>query len=558
LNGNLKSDNTEFNITFKENNQLEFLPPIDADTRMKEILPSELSKYFFFDGERIEKMSKDITDGKSKEFGEAVRNLLGLSAFTSAIKHLNPRSKYGVIGSYDHAFDSSANAEILRFSSKINKLRKDIIDIDNRIEEIQKQLPSAREQIDNYKKRIEKSKGSKQFILDREELVQQVKKAENLKTPTYNSILSIFNDRAAAHFSRPLIKNVLKKLSEDNKLDKGIPSINSKTIEFLLNRKSCICGTDFVIGDEIYTELNRLLDFIPPKSLGTIIDQFIQEAARRSQGTTNLFNEVSDLLSVAKGLQDEIDSKLSNIQKIEERLLDQEDVAALQRELMRYEKMVKDFEFEKDQKLKSKGAIDTDISRLEAQRSQLTLRDKKNRKIEIYKAYAVEIYKQLTEIYKDKESETRLELEKTINQIFKEIFDGNLSLSIDERYNVTINVTDDDIVNKDVEGSTSQTISVIFAFITGIIKMARDRNSASDEQADLLSSEPYPLVMDAPLSAFDTHRIKNVCEILPNIAEQVIIFIKDTDGDLAEKHLGSKIGKRYSFAKKNELETVIG
>jgi DNA sulfur modification protein DndD len=88
--------------------------------------------------------------------------------------------------------------------------------------------------------------------------------------------------------------------------------------------------------------------------------------------------------------------------------------------------------------------------------------------------------------------------------------------------------------------------------------MARDRNSASDEQADLLSSEPYPLVMDAPLSAFDTHRIKNVCEILPNIAEQVIIFIKDTDGDLAEKHLGSKIGKRYSFAKKNELETVIG
>ena len=50
---------------------------------------------------------------------------------------------------------------------------------------------------------------------------------------------------------------------------------------------------------------------------------------------------------------------------------------------------------------------------------------------------------------------------------------------------------------------------------------------ADEETAKLLSSEPYPLVMDAPLSAFDKRRIKAVCESLPKTAEQVIIFIKD-------------------------------
>jgi len=73
----------------------------------------------------------------------------------------------------------------------------------------------------------------------------------------------------------------------------------------------------------------------------------------------------------------------------------------------------------------------------------------------------------------------------------------------------------------------------------------------------LLTSEPYPLVMDAPLSAFDKKRIKTVCEILPEVAEQVIIFIKDTDGDLVNEFLGNKVGNRFYIDKYNEFEASI-
>ena len=108
-----------------------------------------------------------------------------------------------------------------------------------------------------------------------------------------------------------------------------------------------------------------------------------------------------------------------------------------------------------------------------------------------------------------------------------------------------------------VETSTAQSISVIFAFIAGIIKLARENRNATSENEQLLSSEPYPLVMDAPLSAFDKRRIKTVCTALPEVAEQVIIFIKDTDGDLAEEHMGDKIGSRHRFDKLNEFETKL-
>ena len=156
--------------------------------------------------------------------------------------------------------------------------------------------------------------------------------------------------------------------------------------------------------------------------------------------------------------------------------------------------------------------------------------------------------------YDESEKKIRERLQTTINDIFKQIYNGGLYLTIDEKYHVSVRVTNYTGV---VESSTAQSIAVIFAFITGIIKMARDNRNSDEASAQLLSSEPYPLVMDAPLSAFDKRRIKTVCEALPKTAEQVIIFIKDTDGDLAEKYLGDRIGSSHRFDKKDEFETIL-
>jgi len=126
-----------------------------------------------------------------------------------------------------------------------------------------------------------------------------------------------------------------------------------------------------------------------------------------------------------------------------------------------------------------------------------------------------------------------------------------LSLTIDDHYNISVYVTD---YEGDVETSTAQGIAVIFAFISAIIKMARENQRIRKDEA---YSEPYPLVMDAPLSAFDKRRIKAICSAIPETAEQVIIFIKDTDGELAEEHLGTKVMTRHYFEKIDEFQTRL-
>ena len=144
--GRLKSDNTVFDISIKDaNGNTGFVKKSQCESEVKGILPKELSRYFFFDGERIERMSKDISTGKkATDFAEAVKGLLGLNAMFSAIQHFNPKLKNGVIGSYESSYDSNSNDKIREYTRIIDECKEKIAQIDARLEEMEGQVESAR------------------------------------------------------------------------------------------------------------------------------------------------------------------------------------------------------------------------------------------------------------------------------------------------------------------------------------------------------------------------------------------------------------------------------
>ena len=120
---------------------------------------------------------------------------------------------------------------------------------------------------------------------------------------------------------------------------------------------------------------------------------------------------------------------------------------------------------------------------------------------------------------------------------------------VDSKYKIH---AQDPQTKNEVVLSTAQSITVIFAFICAIIQLAKGNSEGEDTY-----SEQYPLVMDAPLSSFDKKRIKVICEKLPEQVEQVIIFIKDTDGELAEKYLGNRISVSKRFKQSDKFHTSI-
>lgn len=555
--GNLKRpNNTIFKIAYKNSDgQREFVRDLETDIRMKEILPKELSKYFFFDGERIGNMSKEIRKGKSQEFAQAVRGLLGLSAFTAALDHLKGRApKVSVIRSYDESYDSKSDSKIAQYTKEIEECDEKITGIEKRLEEIENEESIAQEKCNDLSEKIKANADSERLAKEKERLRQKLQGLVQSKVSNTASLLKSFNKDASAYFAKKLMKDALQQLSEADKLDKGIPDIHARTIEFLIKRGICLCGSKIEVGNDAYKELNKVLEFIPPQSIGALIGQFVRECELKCKSSDSMFDDVSDKYSMIRDFENTYAEVENEIKLIEEKLQGMEKVGELQKDLMKYEKALRQLREERDNLNRQKGSFETSRDRRITERNELTLKDENNRKIEVYKAYAQYMYDVLDTLYKEKEAETRAELEKTVNEIFRSIYNGGFSLSIDEKYNIQIVVNDFEGFNEDIETSTAQSISVIFAFISGVIKMARQSRNPENE---MLVSEPYPLVMDAPLSAFDKTRIKTVCDALPKVAEQVIIFIKDTDGEIAETNMGEKVGMRYLFDKKNEFETYL-
>ncbi len=557
--GNIKGQNTIFEINKKDSSgKTTPVKPTMQESEIKGILPWELSRYFFFDGERIEQMSKDIAShAKAQDFSEAVRSLLGLKGMESAIKHLG---KKGVIGQYEKSYDANSNSKIAEYLKIIDNCDEVIKQCNDRIAELDVQQEKAENRLHLKSEELKQYEDGKKLQEQRESLQGQIDSAKASQLSMVRSICDSFIGGIDSMLSVALIQQAMQLLKEQDFAGKDIPHMHEDTIHYLIKQGTCICGTHLTEGSIPYQKLMDLIAFLPPKSLSATIGDFKKVATRRISGAQqkDLYDTVSTNLAVISKQEDEITNLSDELIKVEEKLSGdnvQEKVKVVNAEIQQCRKVIKACKDEHDKCIEKRVSAEEQRKNAAQKRSELAQQDENNKKTELYLAYASRVLENLTLFYKDSEKKVKQKLEDTINDIFKQIYEGGLSLTIDDNYRISVYANDYD--EDDVETSTAQSISVIFAFITGIIKLARENRNASDENAKLLSSEPYPLVMDAPLSAFDKRRIQTVCTALPEIAEQVIIFIKDTDGDLAEEHMGNRIGSKHRFDKLNEFETQL-
>ena len=559
MSGRLKEDNAEFSIAKKdESGNTSYAQKYELEPWVNSILPKDLSHYFFFDGERIEKLGKDIASGKkARDFADAVKGLLGLNPVLSALSHFNPKSRNSVIGEYNRSFDSKANAKIKVLTDTIEDCNQKLAGKKAALEQFDEQKEAAEAMKADKEKELKQYADGKRLQEERDDLYRRIKNAESERAGQYKDICDNFNKSMIPFFSLSLVDRALRLLSNKDFSGTDVPWIRDETIKFLIGRKKCICNTHLEKGSEPYEALEKLLEKVPPKSISNYVSEFKAESRHRVGEYGDLVQETQDkLVRISKESTEisELNNQLVNVNKKLSGKDVSEKVNEIETEIQICNSTIRRCSSEHDRLINEQGRLEAEYERAYKERDTLILLDEKNTQTLTYLTYAQKIYDELLSFYKEREEETRNRLQDTINNIFKQIYEGGLHLTIDEKYHITVQA---DEYNGEIETSTAQSISAIFAFITSIIRMAKENRNSDDPNAKMLSSEPYPLVMDAPLSAFDKRRIKTVCETLPAIAEQVIIFIKDTDGEIAEEYMGSKIGSRHSFVKKNELETVL-
>lgn len=558
-NDSLKPQNSILAISKKDKNgnrtwlgtgKTESLKNIELTNTINDIMPQDLSKYFFFDGEKIETLSKEISSGrKSNNFVEAVNSLTGLKATRNALNHLNPKLKGSVIGKLEDEYIGGSDKRIAELTEEIKKLKSEWQRADDDINSADESIKSNDLYIEELENKIKTY--AEAANLQRTKTIRQNELKEH-KWRKYQSLSRIYDNLNRDNlFDRFIcewpVKEALVILSNSDVSGKDIPKLHGDTIKYLLKQKQCICGTILEENSKEWEVLENLINYLPPESISTSIGNFIKRMKDKYQEKVYLLNDVrSDFASILT-LDEQISQCLEEIDEIDKKL-NGKDVS---REVNKLNELISNTKITTAQLRNNKSALEkriggfsVSIQSKETERDNLAKKSSQNASIALAKKYAEALYDKFNVEYTAKEIKTKANLQAYINENFKKFFNGSITLQIDDNYAVKVSVNDK---FNSLETSTAQGIAVIFAFLAAIIRIAKE-NSAN---------ETYPVVMDAPLSTLDNQRIKIVCDTLPQIADQVIIFIKDTDGKVAEQYFGNAIGRRLTFDKISDYLTEI-
>lgn len=539
-----------------EMGNMKYFPEGMRNHIIKQLLPQDLSNFFFFDGEKIEEMSKEIQAGKSKDFQNAVYSLVGLTATQNTIEHLKSYSKKCVIKEIQREIDKNATS--------LKEMEKKNDEIDRKNEEMQKDKQDV-EQLKMLREKLEKEKeGNMRLILEGQSDMQI--KNEFRKLDVQVDKLTVEKNRRTKEVLQSISRNfyeyclygVAKKaeplIEDDEPEECAIPDLTTRTIDALLQRGECICGTSLCEGQLPYKKLINLREFSYPKtiaSLKTDYDIHLKQARRNSDFAT-LFEEkmksLEECASQLEGTEEEREEKqvlMADTSSAEKALHQNKEIEnqlpKINQSIGRLEQSIIDCERQ--------------IRILENAKNSLLINSEEVQKKRLYLEYAKSLYESLSTEYKSKEDFYRNKLQNRMNEIFASIYGPNIQISVDAKYRITVRIDEELASTDEVERNTAQGYALIFTFISAIIDLAKKKvNDEALQESDFIDEdkEGYPLVMDAPLSAFDKSRIEKICTEIPKIADQVIIFIKDTDGEVAEMHMKEKIGRQYIIEAVND------
>jgi len=339
--------------------------------------------------------------------------------------------------------------------------------------------------------------------------------------------------------------------------DKGIKDLTRPTLLEIIERGTCVCGTELSEGSEALVKIREEMEYVPPAHIGTTVRNYKDALNAFSRNADKTFSGIKSRYEDIFRSRLRIQEWSDELSEASDKIKGKEKMAKYEQELLDVKSRLRDFHAKRDRLIREDESQKSDIDRFQKLYDSLVDVSGKNRTIMTYIRYAEEILSWLTETYKEKETYIREELEGQVNMIFERMYHGRRRVSLDSKYQVTLLTT---VADQEKATGESEGLNRVknFAFIAGLVALAKNRiiTQSGEEEVDL-SSEPYPLVMDAPFSNADETHISNISRELPEIAEQVVMFVMQKDWRYAELVMKDRVGAMYSLNKLSEQHTVL-
>lgn len=528
---------------YDENGNKNFLEGKELENFINEILPEGLSQYFFLSGEKIDDMSFEIKSGKSKAFANAVNTLLDLDYYKTTIKHLkNIAKEYNTSGV--EGFDDNLN----ELNCKIESDEHNIVTFDKNLSEQGKKFDYFSDKIAELKQELQNTESSKDLENERQRLQTKLEKKKQDSFYEIESGISDFVRKAACYFAQKSMQKSLETLRETSEIEENdIPErLHADLIDWIEKKETCVCGEPIKKGDKHFDILEKWRHIVPPESIGTLIKAIRNTTNQKILYGKDLYTSLKDRRNRIYQYSSDAEDLDAKIEEISEKISNATDTSGIERQLKQYQDDRKNLQEDINQASKLIANLRVDKEQKEKEREILLLSNKEGRKVLAWKQMTEKLIDGFERKLEEDEKSKREKLTDAVKTAFKEMYGDSFTINIDNNYNITTSTS--------LEKSSGQGMTVIFAFLAGLLSVIKENQqkihfTEDSEESEELKLESYPLVLDAPFSVLDTQRIAAICEVLPKVSEQIIIFIKDTDGKITKEKMQSKIGKCYHLEK---------
>lgn len=514
-----------------------------------QMIPKQLAEYFFVNGEIFDDMSKSIADSsKQEEFVKVVKSILGLNYITKATEHLKSLSK-----SYDREISKLGGVHIQELTNKIEENEKLVHDLNEQNEEIEKEINQFEREKADLNERITSIPNAEKLQNDFNKRIVDIEKAKRELESHKQLYLNLNNINFIYYIGSPLIRSALNVLNSNKGVDFGIPNLHAKTIEHLLSTGTCLCGNDLNLNKNAAQRLEYLRTTVPPYSTGVAINTYIKDAKMRIEAQNNQYQTYRNTYKNIRNTMRDIERFESEQELLSSQMSQIDSIVEMKK---RYDYVFKIISSKQDmikQNTKDIGKYEDICENFKREKESLSLKNEASQKLEKYQIYVDTLITRLQRYYENKEEVIRAGLESNINQYIKSMYQEGFNVEIDSKYRIKISV-DKAVEGDSIDKSKGQGFLIIFAFISSVIKMAKEKFAGDTEQGD---QEYYPLVMDAPLSTIDIDYIRKICNTLPEAAEQVIVFLNKKDSDIFYENSIKYIGKMYELDQESLLVTKI-
>lgn len=521
--------------------------PIDDANITKSIdrvLPEDLSDYFFFGGERIS------TIANRTDLSKAVRGLMRLDVLENARDHLSQALKgngtYKITG-FNQMIDTTGNEAAQRASDTIRTCKERKKVLAQEMENAAKQRDYWAGKEKEYDAQLAKSniEAVKAAKIKRDQIKSALGRAERDLENARKAYKDAFNTRPYAFFGLKEINKALALLEDVKDATESVPGMNQDAIDYLIHvRHRCICGTELKEGTVPYELVMAERRKLPPEQIGSVVMNFKTKAEGYLAGTETYYETIEQRLRNIREAKRRIGTLQDEYEEQSKLIIDDTDAKAIEEKRRdahrQYQENLNDYNNAHDEIVK----CDTNIENCEKAIEKFAKSSKKNQKVARYIAYAEKVLEWLVTTYQSKEEIVRKQLQERVNDNFSRMYHGERTIRIDDKYRVKYS---------DVKTEESDGLKAVksFAFIASLVSMAKDK--ILDEE-DMKFGQVYPLVMDAPFSNVDEIHIDNICKILPETANQVIMAVMQKDWEYAEKELKNRVGISYSIYKDRDAE----